>query len=42
MHSVDAYELMKNLGEKSLVGGQEDLIYATASEMAHATQKIII
>ena len=33
LHSVDIFELMKLLGEKGVVAGQEDLIYTTASNM---------
>jgi hypothetical protein len=31
---------MKRLGEKGLVGGQEDLIFATASEMSDKAKNI--
>jgi 4-hydroxy 2-oxovalerate aldolase len=40
IYSVDAYDLMKRLGEKGLVGGQEDLIFATASEMSDKAKNI--
>ena len=39
IYSVDAYDLMRRLGERGLVGGQEDLIYATASEMSASNEK---
>jgi 4-hydroxy 2-oxovalerate aldolase len=35
LHSIDAFELMKILGKKGVVAGQEDLIYTTASNLAH-------
>ncbi len=34
LHGVNSFDLFRVLGQKGVVGGQEDIIYATASEMS--------